>query len=79
MFIDKRALLVGVTLNACAVRSGREPSLFQLKPTMGVVTVAAPHRAFKDFMMEGQIELMFGFRVATYAELRLVHLQKLYS
>jgi len=41
------------------------------------MAIAALHRTLKNLMMERQIKLVLCFAVATYAELRLVHLQEL--
>ena len=43
---------------------------------MRIVAIAALHRSFENFVMEGQLELMFGFRVATHAKLRLARPQQ---
>ena len=77
VFINKRALLVCVALDAGCVRARRQPCLLQLKTAMRVVAIAAFHRAFEYFVVERQVELMFGFTVTTYAQLRLIHLQQL--
>jgi hypothetical protein len=77
VFINERTLFVCVTLDACGISPRGKTSLLQLKSTMRVMTVAAAHRAFEDFVVKRQVELMFGFRMATYAQLRLIHLQQL--
>ena len=76
VLINERTLLVCVTLNARGVRAGGKSCLFQLKAAVWVMTITALHRSFKNFVMEGQIELMFGFAMTTDAELRLIHLQQ---
>ena len=43
---------------------------------MRIVAIAALHRSFENFVMEGQLKLVFGFRVATHAELRLARPQQ---
>lgn len=64
VFKNEGALLVGVAFNAGGVGAGRQSALFQLKAAVRIVTIAALHRAFKHFVMEGCVELMFDFRVA---------------
>jgi len=76
MFVNKRTLLVCVTLYASSVCACRKSCLFELKPAVRIVTVAALHRAFQHFVVERQIELVLDLRVATQAELWLVHLQQ---
>ncbi|HEY5886042.1 MAG TPA: hypothetical protein VIT88_15250 [Pyrinomonadaceae bacterium] len=76
VFVNKRSLLIGVTLYASRIRARCQPRLFQLKPTMRVMAIAAFHGSFKNFVMEGEVKLVLGFAMATDAELRLVHLQK---
>jgi len=71
VFVNKRTLFVSVTLDARGISAGREPRLFQLKSTVWVVTIAAPHRAFEHFVMERQVELVLGFAVTTEAKLWL--------
>lgn len=56
MFIDERTLLVGMTLNARGVGTDSETRLLEFKTTMGVVTIAALHRPFKNLVMEGHVE-----------------------
>ena len=44
---------------------------------MRIVTIAALHRPFQDFMMEGEIELVLNLTVAVQTELRLAVLEQL--
>jgi hypothetical protein len=71
MFVDKRTLLVCVTLDASRVRAGRKSRLFELETAMRIVAIAALHRAFQDLVVEGQIKLVLGLAVTTYAKLWL--------
>ena len=71
MFVNKRALFVCVTLDAGCIGAGRETRLFQFKTAVWIVTIAAFHRAFEHFVMEGQIELVLRFAMTTEAKLRL--------
>ena len=75
VFISKRSLLVRVTFNAGRVGAGGEARLLCVKATVRIMTIAAPHRAFEHFVMEGHRELRLHFLVATGAELWIVGLQ----
>ena len=70
MLVNKRSLLVCVTLDTGCVRASRESRLLQLKTAVRIVAIAAFHRAFKHLMMERQIKLVLGFAVTTHAKLR---------
>ena len=52
MFVSERTLLVCVALDAGGIRSGRQSGLLRLKAAVRIVTIAATHRAFQDFVME---------------------------
>lgn len=52
MLVDKRSLLVSVTLNTCRIRTCREARLLQLEPAVRIVAIAALHRAFEDLVMK---------------------------
>ena len=69
------SLLIRVTLNACGVRASRQSGLFGFEAAVWVVTVAAAHRAFQHFVMEGRRELRLDFIVTARAKLRVVCLQ----
>ena len=71
MLVNKRSLLVGVTLDARRVRTSRKSCLLEFETAVGVVAVGALHGAFEHLMMEGQIKLVFGFGVTIQAELGL--------
>jgi hypothetical protein len=70
MFVNKRTLLVYVTLKASRIHAGRKPRLFQFKTAVRIVTVAALHGAFQYLVMEGQLKLVLGFAVTAHTELR---------
>ena len=70
VFVNKRALLVGVALDARRVKTSRQPRLFELETTVRIVAVAAFHRAFEHFVMERQLELVLGLAVTAQAKLR---------
>jgi len=53
MLINKRALLVRVTLNASGICTGRQSGLFQFKTAMRVVAIPAAHRPFKNLVVKG--------------------------
>ena len=71
MFVNKRPLLIGVTLDARRIEAGRQPGLLEFETAMRIVAVAALHRAFQHFVMEGQVELVLHLVVTTEAKLRL--------
>ena len=75
MFINKRPLLIRVTLDARCISAGRQPGLFQFKSAMRVVAIAALHGPFENFMMERQIKLVFDFGVTVHAQLWLTRFQ----
>ena len=70
VLVNKRSLLVCVTLNAGCIRAGGEPRLLQLEAAMRIVAIAAFQRAFQHFMMERQLELVFNLAMTAQTELR---------
>src|SRR5690349_12867520 len=77
MLVNKRSLLVCVTLDASGVGAGRKPRLFELETAVRVMAITALHRAFEHFMMERQIELVLCLAVTTETKLRLAVLEHL--
>ena len=75
MFISKWSLLIRVTLNTWSVAAGGETRLFQLKPSMRVVTIATLHCAFEHLVMKWPAELGLRLAVATDTELWLARTQ----
>ena len=75
MLVNKRSLLVYVTLDTSRVRARRESGLLEFETAVRIVAVAALHRAFQNLVMERQVELMFGFAMTTDAKLRLAVLE----
>src|ERR1041385_3437461 len=75
VFVDKRSLLIGVTLDACSVGAGGETSLLQLESAMRVMTVATAHRSFQDLVMERHVELWLHLVMTTGAQLWIVGFQ----
>ena len=71
MFIRERSLFIRVTLDASCISASRKPCLFCFKTPVCVVAVAATHRTLEYLMVEGLVELVFGFAVALDTELRL--------
>lgn len=71
VFVNKWTLLISVTLNTSSVCTGSQPRLFEFETAVRIVTVAAAHGAFEDFMMKRQVKLVLDLRVAAYAQLRL--------
>jgi len=76
MFINKRALLVCVTLDASGIGSDGKSGLLEFKTAVRIVAIAALHRPFQNLVMEGQIELVLGFTVATETELWFTRFQQ---
>ena len=76
VFVNKWPLLIGVTLNTSSVRTGSQPRLFEFETAMRIVTVAAAHGAFEDFMMKRQVKLVLDLRMAANAQLRLTCFQQ---
>ena len=70
VFVNKRSLFVGVTLDARRVSAGRESGLFELETAVRIVAIAALHRSFQHFVMERQVELVLGLGVTAQAKLR---------
>ena len=52
VFVNKRPLLVCVTFDASCIGSRRESRLFEFETTVGIVAIAALHRAFEHLVME---------------------------
>jgi hypothetical protein len=75
MFVNKRALLIRVTLNASGISTCSKSCLLEFKSAVRIMAIAAAHCAFENFVMERQIELVLDFCVTAQAKLRLVHLQ----
>ena len=75
VLVNKWPLLIGVTLNTSSVRTGSQPRLFEFETAVRIVTVAAAHGAFEDFMMKRQIKLVLDLRMAANAQLWLARFQ----
>src|SRR5436190_19323996 len=75
MFVNEWSLLVRMTPDARSIGADRKFCLFRFKSAVRVVTVAATHRPFQHFMMEGLRKLRFRLGMARHAELRLALLQ----
>ena len=54
VFIRKRPLLVDVALDAGCIGASRQACLLCFEAAVRVVTIAATHRAFQNFVMEGR-------------------------
>ena len=78
MFISERPLFVRVTFNAGCISARGQARLFEFETAMRVMTIAATHRTFHNFVMEGHGESRFNFAVATETKLRVAHLQHSY-
>ena len=75
VLISKWTLLVYVTFNARSVGSRSKSRLLGFESAVRVVTIAAAHGPFQNFVMERHRELRLNFVVTTGAELRIVGLQ----
>ena len=53
MLIRKRTLFVGVTLDTSGIGAGSQSGLFKFKAAVRIVTIAALHGAFENFVVEG--------------------------
>jgi hypothetical protein len=53
VFVNERALLVRVTLNAWGVSASRQSGLLKLKATVRIMAITTAHGAFQNFVMEG--------------------------
>jgi len=71
MFINEGTLLVGVTLNANLIPTGKSSDLPQCGCAVDVVAVAAVDDAFIDAMVIGLSEIRFGRSMTTIAEVGL--------
>ena len=76
VLVNKGPLLIGVTLNTSSVRTGSQPRLFEFETAVRIVTVAAAHGAFEDFMMKRQVKLVLDLRMAANAQLRLTSFEE---
>ena len=70
VFVNKRSLLVCVTLDASCIGSGRQPRLFEFETAVRIVAVAASHGSLENLVMGRHGELVFDFIVTTQAKLR---------
>jgi hypothetical protein len=70
MLVNKRTLLVYVTLKASRIYARGKPRLFQFKTAVRIVAIAALHGAFQHLVMEGQLKLVLRFTVTAQTELR---------
>jgi hypothetical protein len=71
MLVNKRSLLVCVTLDAGSVGAGRESRLFKLETAVRIVAIAALHRPFEHLVMERQVELVLRLAMTTETKLGL--------
>src|SRR6266568_1091628 len=72
VLVDERSGLVRVALVTHQVLRYRRAQLPRQEATVRIVAVSALHHSFIDPMMEGPSKLLFRFRVAAIAELRLL-------
>ena len=77
MFESEWPLLAAMAFDACYVGTDRELGLLRFKTAVSVVTIAALHRTFKDFVVEWFGELRLRLAVAFNTKLRLTDLEQL--
>ena len=53
VFINEWTLFVRVTFYASSICAGGQSRLFKFETAVRIVAIAAPHRTFKYFVMEG--------------------------
>jgi len=76
VLISEWPLFVRVTFNASSISAGGQSRLFKFETAMRVVTIAATHRAFHNFVMKGHGKGRFHFAVTTQTELRVAFFQQ---
>ena len=67
MFVGKRSLFVGMTLQTTCIRADSKSRLLEFKASVGIMTVAAFHHSFENFVMEWLIKVGLHFRVTANA------------
>ena len=77
MLVNKRPLLVRMTLDAGRIGARRQPGLLQFETAVRIVTIAALHRAFQHLVMKRQIELVLRLTMTAQTKLRLTGFQQL--
>ena len=78
MLVDERPCLIRVAPDATCVGTNGKLSLFRLKASVRIMTIAALHRSLKNLVMERFAELRFGLVVTRNAKLRLICGEHLY-
>ena len=76
MFESEWPLFAAMAFDACYVSTDGELSLFRFKTAVSVVTIAALHRSFENFVVKRFGELRFLFVVATETKLGLTGLEQ---
>ena len=69
---NERTLFVRVTFDTRRVDADRKFCLFLFESSVRIMTIAAFHRSFEDFVMKRLGKLRFRFAVTADAELLLV-------
>ena len=75
VFVNERALLVGMALYTRSICAGGQSCLLEFETAVGIVTIAALHHAFENFVMKWLVEIGLNFVMTTCAELRLASLE----
>ena len=68
--MHKRPCFFRMTLETDGITRSCRPQLPSLEASVRVMTIGALHHAFIHAVMEGTIELLLGFQMATVAKLR---------
>jgi len=76
VFINKRSLLVRMTLDTSCIEARCESRLLEFETAVRIVAGAALHRSFQHFVMKRQIELVLGLAMTTEAKLRFACLEQ---
>jgi len=76
MFEDKRSCLVGMAAEANLILSRSGSKLARQESAMGIMAIAARHKAFIHAMVYGLGELRLDFKMAAVTEHRLGHGQQ---
>ena len=75
MFVREWSLLICMALDTPGIGSCCQSGLFQFKTTVGIVTIAAFHHSFEDFVMKRLIEVGLHFVMTAHTKLWLTNLQ----
>ena len=75
VLVGEWTLFICVALDTRCVPTRSQPSLFDLKAAVGIVTVATLHHAFEDFMVKRLVEVGLYLTMTAHTQLGLSKLQ----